>query len=50
MTSATTAGELVKQLKPAWRNIHLIVLENLLAGMPQRTRDCIVDKVDHIEK
>lgn len=50
MTPANTADELVKQLKRAWCNIHPSVLENLVAGMPQRMRDCIANKGDHIGK
>ena len=50
MTPATIADELVKQLKKALRNIHTSVLENLVAGMPQRMHDCIANKVSHIGK
>ena len=50
MTPATAADEMMKQRKRAWCNIQSNMLENQMAGMAQRMRDCIANKVDHIGK
>ena len=50
MTPATSAGELAGRLKKAWGRIKPDVLENLVAGMPQRMRDCIAMRGGYIGK
>ena len=44
MTPATSASDPAEQFKKAWGRIKPDLLENLMAGMPQRVHGCIAMK------